>query len=333
MMISILDQAPISAGKTAKEALETSVKIAQLGDKNGYTRYWIAEHHDLPGLASSAPEIMLSYIGARTETIRLGTGAVLLPNYKPYKVAETHNMLATLFPGRIDIGIGRSPGGSAEASMALTENFLEQIKKYPDSVKELLNFIHNAFPSDHLFSNITAAPLPEIPPLPWILGTSKKSAQLAADNGTAYAYAHFMSDHEGSAILTAYRDGFKANERMKQPKALLAVSAICAKTTEEAEQLALSGYLWKIQIAKGEHPKGIPSLKEASQYSFTDAEKEMIKDMKKKLIIGNASEVKQQLHDLQCLYEVDEIMILTIVHSEKDRIQSYRLIAEAMFNH
>jgi luciferase family oxidoreductase group 1 len=332
MKISILDQSPISSGKTAGQALQESVKLAQMGEKLGYTRYWIAEHHDFSGLACSAPEVMLAYIGANTEKIRLGSGAVLLPHYKPYKIAETYNMLATLFPNRIDIGIGRAPGGSAEATMALSDNFLEQVRKMPESVKDLLHFLYNDFPSDHMYSKISASPLPKISPQPWILGTSEKSANLAAENGIAYAFGQFMSDKEGTTIMNNYIQSFKANDRLKQPQSILAVSAICAETTERAEELALSDHLWKIQLAKGAANKGIPSIEEAKQYSFNSNEKEMIKDMRNKMVIGNPQEVKQQLFELQTLYKADEIMIVTITHSYEDRLQSYQLIANEVLS-
>lgn len=133
--------------------MNDSLLLAQEGDRLGYSRVWFTEHHDLPGLACSAPEVLISYIGAQTKNIRIGAGAVLLPHYKPYRVAETYNMLATLFPGRIDIGIGRAPGGSAEATMALSDNYLQNVYKMPDLVKELLYFLREKFPKDHLFEN------------------------------------------------------------------------------------------------------------------------------------------------------------------------------------
>ncbi|WP_374721805.1 LLM class flavin-dependent oxidoreductase [Peribacillus tepidiphilus] len=327
MKISILDQSPISSGKTAQDALQESMRLAQIGEKLGYTRYWIAEHHDYPGLACSAPEVMLGYIGANTKKIRIGSGAVLLPHYKPYKIAETYHMLATLFPDRIDLGIGRAPGGSAEATMALSDNFLEQVRKMPEKIIDLLHFLQNDFPSDHMFSKISASPLPAISPEPWILGTSEKSAILAAENGTAYAFGHFMSDKEGSDIMKTYLERFKAKGRLQRPKSIVAVSAICSETTERAEELALSGYLWHVQSAKGEGKKGIPSIEEAKQYSYSSDEKEMIKAMRNKMVIGNPREVKQQLLALQTLYQADEIMIVTITHSYEDRAQSYKLIA------
>ena len=331
MKLSILDQAPVLSGKSAQEALKESMKLAQLGEKLGYTRYWIAEHHDFPGLASSAPEVMLGYIGANTEKIKIGAGAILLPHYKPYKVAETFNMLATLFPDRIDLGIGRAPGGSAEASIALSGNFLENVRNMPNSIKDLLHFLYNNYPTDQMFSKITAHPFPDTPPVPWILGTSEKSAIQAASYGTAYAFGHFMSDKDGIEILKTYRNAFRQSSGLQKPQAIITVSVICAETSELAEELALSWFLSKIQTDKGEKNNGIPTLEEARNYSFTSDEKERIQEMRKKMMIGNPKEVKQQLAELQSAYSVDEIMIVTITNSYDRRIKSYELIAKEVW--
>lgn len=331
MKLSILDQAPVLSGKSAQEALKESMKLAQSGEKLGYTRYWIAEHHDFPGLASSAPEVMLGYIGANTEKIRIGAGAILLPHYKPYKVAETFNMLATLFPDRIDLGIGRAPGGSAEASIALSGNFLENVRNMPNSIKDLLHFLYNNYPTDQMFSKITAHPLPDIPPVPWILGTSEKSAIQAASYGTAYAFGHFMSDKDGIEIVNTYRNAFRQSSGLQKPQAIITVSVICAETSELAEELALSWFLSKIQTDKGEKNNRIPTMEEARNYSFTSDEKERIQEMRKKMMIGNPKEVKQQLAELQAVYSADEIMIVTITNSYESRRKSYELIAKEVW--
>lgn len=331
MKLSILDQAPVLSGKSAQEALKESMKLAQSGEKLGYTRYWIAEHHDFPGLASSAPEVMLGYIGANTEKIRIGAGAILLPHYKPYKVAETFNMLATLFPDRIDLGIGRAPGGSAEASIALSGNFLENVRNMPSSIKDLLHFLYNNYPTDQMFSKITAHPLPDIPPVPWILGTSEKSAIQAASYGTAYAFGHFMSDKDGIEIVNTYRNAFRQSSGLQKPQAIITVSVICAETSELAEELALSWFLSKIQTDKGEKNNRIPTMEEARNYSFTSDEKERIQEMSKKMMIGNPKEVKQQLAELQAVYSADEIMIVTITNSYESRRKSYELIAKEVW--
>lgn len=327
LRLSILDQSPVSAGQTAQQALENSLSLAQAGEKLGYTRYWIAEHHDFPGLTCPAPEVMLGYIGGQTETIRLGSGAVLLPHYKPYKVAETYNLLATLFPGRMDIGIGRAPGGSAEATMALSDNYLEHVRKMPESVETLLHFFKNDFPPDEMFSKISPSPVPAVLPEPWILGTSKKSAILAAKHGLSYAFGEFMSDQDAVHIIDQYRSGFTSNHWSPGPNTIVAVSTLCAETKEEADDLALPNQIWKIQLAKGEGRNGVPSLEEAKQYPLTPEEHEWLDSMKKRSITGSPAEVKSRLLELNLRYEADEMMIVTITHDIKDRIRSYELIA------
>ncbi|WP_026572910.1 LLM class flavin-dependent oxidoreductase [Bacillus sp. UNC438CL73TsuS30] len=331
MKLSILDQSPISSNQTAQDALIESMKLAQAGESFGYTRYWIAEHHDLPGLACSAPEVMLSYIGAHTKKIRIGSGAVLLPHYKPYKVAEVYNMLATLFPNRIDIGIGRAPGGSAEVTNSLSDNFLQQVYKMPNLVEELIHFFDHDFPKDHTYATVTAAPLPVITPMPWILGTSKKSALLAAENGLAYAFGQFMSDNDGGPIIQQYLDSFQPRKHGQIPQVLLTVSVICAETSENAEEIALSNLIWALQKEKGVG-QYVPSIQEAKEYKLTEKEIEKLAKMKQNMIIGNPEECKNKLIELQANYKVDEIMIVTITHSPRDRTESYKLISEEVFS-
>ncbi|EGL16723.1 MULTISPECIES: LLM class flavin-dependent oxidoreductase [unclassified Paenibacillus] len=332
MRLSILDQSPISSNQTANDALIESMKLAQAGEALGYTRYWIAEHHDLPGLACSAPEVMLSYIGANTNRIRIGSGAVLLPYYRPYKVAEVFNMLATLFPHRIDLGIGRAPGGSAEATNALSDNFLQKVWELPALVKELLHFLEDDFSADHEYSKISASPIPENSPVPWLLGTSEKSALLAARNGMSYTFGHFMSDNDGIAIIQAYRDAFRPRKEAQTPQVIVTVSAICGETTEQAEEIAESFLIWSLQTDKGEGHQRVPSVKEAKQYKITEKEKDSLNKMKQNMIIGNPHELKRKLMELQTKYQADEIMINTITYSPKDRIHSYKLIAKEIFS-
>lgn len=332
MKLSILDQSPISSNQTAKDALYESVKLAQKGEEFGYTRYWIAEHHDLPGLASSAPEVMLALIGARTQKIRIGSGAVLLPYYRPYKVAETYNMLATLYPERIDIGIGRAPGGSAEATNALSDQFLKQVWAMPELIEELLHFIYLDFPEDHHYANLTAAPRPEVPPKPWLLGTSKKSALLAAELGIAYTFGAFMSDKDGKEIIQAYKEAFQPKRKGDVPQVILTVSAICGETAEKAEEMALSTLIWSLQKETGKGSSGVPSVEEAKKYPLSAEEKKKVKSLKEKMIIGSPKEVKNKLQELQEKFQADEIMIVTITHRPEDRICSYELIAQEIFN-
>lgn len=309
MKLSILDQAPILSGKSAQEALHQSVLLAKKGEELGYSRYWIAEHHDLNNLACSAPEIMLAYIGSQTETIRIGAGAILLPYYKPYKIAEVFNMLETLFPGRIDLGIGRAPGGPAEASLALSDHYLKGVWNLPHSLEELLHFLNYDFPKDHQFSNLQASPRPVDSPRPWLLGTSRKSAKLAAENGMAYAFAHFMSDVDGPSILSNYRENYK--QRFGTMETIVAVSVICAERTEKAEELALDWY-------KKTH---------LNEQELKD-DKALLSKMNKKMVIGNREEVGEKLTQLQHDYCCDELMINTNVDCFESRLKSYQLIVD-----
>lgn len=332
MKLSILDQAPISAGKTAREALEASAQLVQVADQLGYTRYWIAEHHDMSGLANPNPSVMISYIGTQTKKIRIGAGAVLLPHYRPYQVAETYNLLATLFPDRVDLGIGRAPGGSAEASMALSGNFLEQVKKMPESLDDLLRFLYDEFPQDHMYSKISPSPVPLSPPDPWLLGTSEKSSILAAEKGMKYVFGHFMSDADGPAIIKKYHENFQARNENNKPQTIIAISVICAETTQAAENLALSNLLWGIQQAKGEGGHGVPTIKEAKSHEYTDDDIETMKQLRKNMIVGNPQEVKRQLQELQKIYGTDEFMIVTITHCYEARRKSYELLSQEILS-
>ncbi|RKQ35515.1 LLM class flavin-dependent oxidoreductase [Oceanobacillus halophilus] len=325
MKLSILDQAPISNGKTPKEALEATIELAKLADKLSFTRYWVAEHHDLDGLASPAPDILLGIIGLQTRNIRIGSGAVLLPNYKPYNVAERYNELATLYPDRIDLGIGRAPGGSAETSIALAGNFLEKVRNYPELIDDLVHFLHKDFPEDHMFSKVSPTPVPDFAPVPWLLGTSEKSAILAAEKGLPYVFGHFMSNQNGPEIVKSYYENYTGRTGAK---AFVTVSVVCAETKEEAEKLAMSHLFWKILQDKGEGKTGVPSVKDALNYSYTEEEKGKLEKMRQHQIIGDPREVRKQLEKLGKAYQVDELMILTITHSYEARKKSYELLAQ-----
>ena len=331
MRLSILDQSPISSNQTPQDAFNWSVKLAQAGEKYGYTRYWIAEHHDLSGLACPAPEVMLSYIGANTNRIRIGSGAVLLPHYRPFKVAEIFNTLATLFPNRIDLGIGRAPGGSAEAMTALSGNFIKNVGNFPSILRDLLYFLDDDFPKNNEYSKLSASPIPENPPLPWLLGTGKKSALLAAENGLPFTFGHFMSDQDGAAIINEYIDSFKPRKEGQTPQVIVTVNVICGETTEKAEEVAASFLIWSLQMEKGEGQQGVPSISEAKQYKLTERDKETLEKVRQKMIIGNPQEVKQKLFELKTKYQADEMMINTITYLPEDRIRSYELIANEVY--
>ena len=327
MKLSILDQSPISSGKTARDALQTSIRLAQLGEKLGYERYWIAEHHDLFGLACPNPDVMLGVIGAQTEKIRIGAGAVLLPYYKPFRVAETYNLLATLFPNRIDLGLGRAPGGSAEVSLALSDNYLKQVSRYSESIDELLKFLHDQFPEEEPYGKISPTPVPNTPPQTWLLGTSEKSAILAAEKGMKYAFGHFMTDVDGPKVVETYRRKF--HKKDSEPYTIVAVHVICADTIEKAEEIALSTIVWN--ILQQQTPDGslaIPSISEAKKYTFSEEDHIYFNDIKEKMIIGDPVTVKEKMEHLKEIYQADEWMVVTITHQEEDKFRSYELLKE-----
>ncbi|MYL64089.1 MsnO8 family LLM class oxidoreductase [Bacillus hwajinpoensis] len=316
MKLSILDQSPIFYGETEGDALQSSKELAVLADRLGYTRYGVTEHHDLEHVACPAPEVLLSYIGAHTEEIRLGAGAILLPHYQPYKVAEVFHTLATLFPGRIDLGLGRAPGGSAEATTALSPRFLEEVRKMPEKVEELLRFLNHDFPKDHMFHSVEARPVPNQRPEPWLLGTGKKSALLAAEYNMSYAFGYFMSDHDGRELLNTYRINFVG----ERPYTILAVSVICSETTARADELAHWTHVVNEARTKGE--KALISVEEAKRVSLPK--------YKTKLISGTFEAVKQKLMTLEEKYEPDELMITTIMPNREERLTSYQLLGEAI---
>ena len=317
MKLSILDQSPLYIGENVADALQASKDLAILADELGYTRYWITEHHDLDHVACPAPEVLLSYLGAHTKRIRIGAGAILLPHYQPYKVAEIFNTLATLFPGRIDLGIGRAPGGSAEATTALSARFLEEVRRMPEKVEELLRFMRNEFPIDHMYHTLAAAPVPTHPPETWLLGTGKKSAQLAATNGMSYAFGYFMSDKDGRELFDTYKSKFEG----ENPYTLLAVSVICSDTRERAEELAH----W-VRVLDDFQIRGdtkLPTLEEAIKIKVEHKSSS-------KLIAGTIEDVQQQLEKLKKTFHPDELMITTMLPSRVERLRSFQLIGEAL---
>ncbi|MBP1941289.1 luciferase family oxidoreductase group 1 [Bacillus luteolus] len=203
----------------------------------------------------------------------------------------------------------------------------------PTSVKELLNFLDNNFPQDHPYAKVKAEPIPEISPTPWLLGTSKKSAVLAGENGLDYNFGQFMSDSDGVQIIQQYKDAFISRNEKQKPEASLTVSVVCAETTEKAKEIALSTQIWSIQKGRGEGNEGVPSIEDAKRFLLTAEETEVIEKMNRKMIIGNPKEVSKRLYEIHENYKVDEIMIVTITHSPEDRLNSYKLIATELLGY
>ncbi|NQX65123.1 LLM class flavin-dependent oxidoreductase [Paenibacillus alba] len=325
MKLSVLDLVPVIPPAEPAYAIEQSVKLAQHAEKWGYTRYWVAEHHDMPGLACTSPEVLLAHIGARTQRIRLGSGALLLPHYKPLKVAEVFHMLATLYPGRVDLGIGRAPGGSAQVTIALSGNFLENVRQLPNSLSALMALLNDQFECEGQV--VHARPLPSIPPDVWMLGTNRKSADFAAAYGTGYVFGQFMSDSDALEMVAAYRNNFQPSPQVQAPRAMIAIGVICAPTDEEALSLASEGVPWQqsqpdVTLRQnGEVPQSLAVARDGQKMQSAAG---------RKLLVGTAETVKRQLVGLAQLAHIDEFLVVTPIADYEKRLRSYELLGSVL---
>jgi luciferase family oxidoreductase group 1 len=327
--LSVLDLSPVPSGSTAAEALRNTLDLARLAEELGYTRYWLAEHHNAPGLASSVPEVMIGHVAAATSRIRVGSGGVMLPNHSPLKVAETFRALAALHPGRIDLGIGRAPGTDSLTALALRRS-REALAAddFPEQLAELLAFFGDDFPADHPFRRITA--IPEGVPTPpiWLLGSSDYSARAAAAAGLGFAFAHHIHPEPAVDALRLYRERFRPSPHLGAPRALLAVSVVCAETDERADELARSFDLAWLRIVQGKRGR-YPSVAEATAYPYTAAEREVVRANRERLFAGAPATVERRLRRLAEAAGVGEVMVLTMIDDHAARRRSHELLAEA----
>jgi luciferase family oxidoreductase group 1 len=326
--LSVLDLSPVTTGGSGPTSLKNTLDLARLADALGYLRYWVAEHHNLPSIASSAPEIMIGQIAAVTANIRVGAGGVMLPNHAPLMVAERFKILEALFPGRIDLGIGRAPGTDQITSIALRrrqdirddDDFLERFQ-------ELLLFEQGSFPEGHPFRQIRAMPADvPLPPI-FLLGSSGYSAQLAAAIGAGFSFAHHFASHDAVAAMIDYRNRFKPSAALKVPHAILAVAVVCAETDAEAERLASTVDLNFVRRSKGEYLP-LASPEEASAYSLTPIDRERIRHNRERLFVGAPATVRARLEPLIAATRADELMVTTMVYDHGARRRSYELMAQ-----
>lgn len=329
MRLSVLDQAPISKGDSPEQTLQHTLELAQWTEKLGYHRYWVAEHHNSNGLASSSPEIMMTRIASVTDQIRVGSGGILLPQYSPYKIAENAKTLAAFFPNRIDIGVGSSPGGSPLTRSALTDNQNKSLHDFPRQVADLQGFLHNSLPRDHAFRLVKAGPrIENVPPL-WLLGLSERSARNAADMGLGFVFGHFIDPKHGREALKTYHEHFSPSVSMKEAQSIVCIFVVCAETEEEAEELALTQDKWLLNVGKGLGTKVLPK-EDIRKHAFNDEELTIIKQNRNRCLIGTPEIVKEQLINLQGVYQTDEFMIITNIFDFEAKKKSYRLLAEKL---
>jgi len=327
--VSVLDLSPVAAGSSGAVSLRNSLDLAKLADRLGFTRYWVAEHHNLPSIASSAPDIMIGQIAAVTRWMRVGSGGVMLPNHAPLMVAERFKVLEALFPGRIDLGLGRAPGTDPVTSYALRrrqqadgdDDFLERFN-------ELIAFETKAFPQGHPFREVRA--MPQDVPLPpiWLLGSSGYSAQLAAMIGAGFSFAHHFAEYDAVSAMLSYRQAFTPSTARPMPYAILGCAVVCADSDEEAEYLAATIDLNFVRRRQGQYLP-LESPEAAARYPYTPAERSLIARNRARLFAGSTETVRARLDPLIAATKADEIMVTSMLYEHGARRRSYELLAEA----
>ncbi|MBN3765901.1 LLM class flavin-dependent oxidoreductase [Burkholderia sp. Ac-20365] len=326
-LLSVLDQTPVIDGHMVADAIAATVELAQLADDLGYTRYWCAEHHGLYGVSNPCPEVMLARLGSVTKRIRIGSGGIMLPYYSPFKVAEQFLMLEALFPNRVDLGVGRAPGGDMRTAQAVAAGAYNRGELFPQQVADLVALMNGTLPSDHLAHGVLLQPQIDTRPQLWVLGSSDFGGMLAAQLGIRFSFAHFINAHFGHAVAQAYRERFKAGNEQK-PYLAAAVFVICADTEQEAIELEKAVDLRRVQMAYGLNAP-VPSVAQGLAQEYGEREQLIIDREKPRSIIGTPESVTERLHALQEQFDADELIVLTVAGSYRARLRSYQLLAEA----
>ena len=326
LKLSVLDLSPVSTGMTAAQALQNTLDLARLTDTLGFHRYWLAEHHNMPGIAGSSPALLIGQVARETSHLRVGSGGVMLPNHAPLQVAEQFQTLEALFPGRIDLGIGRAPGSDPRTALALRR--AGQTDELPAQLAELFAFAGGQFPAGHPYQSVSAVPMGVSLPPVWLLGSSDYSAKVAAVMGLGFAFAHHINPHGAEEAMSLYRTNFTPSAHLSEPVAIVTASVICADTDAEADTLAQSFDLAWLRLYSG-RPSKFPSVEEAQSYPYTPADRDQMRATRARLITGSPQTVRAKLCSLADLADTDEIMATTLVHDHAARRHSYELLAEA----
>ncbi|HET6285505.1 MAG TPA: LLM class flavin-dependent oxidoreductase [Amycolatopsis sp.] len=319
--LSVLDLSPVVAGGGVRDSLRNTLDLARRTEALGYHRYWLAEHHNMPGIASSATAVMIGQVAAATERIRVGSGGVMLPNHAPLVVAEQFGTLEAFHPGRIDLGIGRAPGTDQRTALALRGPGGLSAENFPQQFAELLAYFEH---SDQRAVNAVTAEGNK-PPV-WLLGSSGFSARMAGELGLPFSFAHHFSAENTLPAVALYRDAFKPSDVLDEPYVMLGVSVVAAETDERAQYLAAPSGLTFLSLRKG-RPIPLPTPEEAAAYPYTDIERVFIEDRAASSIIGSPETVHKGLETLLADTGANELMITTMVHDQADRVRSYELVA------
>lgn len=329
--LSVLDLSFVTDATPPSASLRNSVDLAIHADRLGYVRYWVAEHHSLASVASSAPEVIIARLAAATRRIRVGAGGVMLPNHAPLMVAERFRTLEAFFPGRIDLGLGRAPGTDQTTAFALRRHQIQEQDAEADfleKLQELILWDTGEFPPSHPFGRIAVMPSDaRLPPL-FLLGSSDYSAELSAQIGLGYAFAHHFASYDAAAAMRAYRAHFEPSRWRAKPYAILAVAVIAADTEAEAERLASSADLNWLRRSRGEY-RVMSSPEEALAQVYSDRDRDFIRRHRRQLFVGTPANVKARLDDLAEATQADEIMIASAIYDHEARKRSYELMAKA----
>lgn len=330
MRLSILDQAPITKGNTAADALKKAEELAILGDELGYQRMWMAEHHATTVFASSAPEVTAAYLTARTKNIRIGTGGVMMMHYSPLKLAEVFKTLSAFSPGRIDFGVGRAPGGDNYSIYALSEGRQPMVNNMYEKYDTTLQLISDEIPDDDLYNKTIATPSNISLPEAWLLGSSGNSAVQAGRRGVGYSFAQFFNGEMTKEILDVYKKNFQPSVFMEKPQINVSYMVTTAETKEEAEFEAMPQDIWRLMFMKGKIGQ-VLTPEEARDYPLTEMDRMIIKENRKIHLVGAVKEIATLLQEEQAHYGFDEAMICSIPHSQEKRLNVYKLLAQELF--
>src|SRR5262249_18839867 len=324
--LSVLDQSPVRSGATPADAIRETLALARRCDALGYTRYWLAEHPSTPALAGPSPEVLIPQVAAVTAGIRVGSGGVMLQHYSALKVAESFRVLETLYPGRIDLGIGRPPGSGQTTASALGSGDTPRVDDCPQKVADVIGFMSGTLPHEHPFGRVLAMPTGPGVPEVWLLGSSDASAAMAAHFGTAFSFAHFINADGGGEVTRAYAQAFKPSAVLAEPRASVAVFVVCAPTEEEARRLAQSRDLFIVRLYTGRLSR-YPTVAEAEAYEYSPREWAIVEHARRRRIAGTPEQCCERLEALAQEYGVDEVVVVTITETWQTRLRSYELLA------
>jgi luciferase family oxidoreductase group 1 len=318
---SVLDLVPVSTATTPTEALRTSVELAPVVERLGYNRLWVAEHHGMPGIASSAPAVLIAHLAEATTTLRVGSGGVMLPNHAPLVIAEQFGTLEALHPGRIDLGLGRAPGTDQATAYALRRTPDLSADAFPEDLSQLRAFLDGSYP------RIRAVPTGENPPQVWLLGSSGYSAQLAGILGLPFAFAHHFSARFTDPALELYRSSFEPVGALDRPYAMVTAGVFAADTDEEARRLAAPQGLSILRLRSGS-PGLLPTPEEALGYQYSPQEREAIDSFTESHIVGGPDTVRKGLLELLERTRPEELMVATNIGDPTARRRSYEIVAD-----